>query len=391
MRYLGRVLFILALLLAAVLLAPIIVDDKGYVLIAMGNWTLESTVFASVFMLIVAFMVAYLAFKVLFVGTRSAGKVRNWLGGRSGRAKEAAFFNGLYALTLGNEDAAKQAFKKVKDTGYHGFHQVALGQLALQANDPDKANYWFEQAKHSGDKRCIRTTAVLMARFHLQNNEPEKALLCIDAYTDDKEADVLKIRAAALAKTQQWDTLSQQLPKWKKPLGAEFEQVTTDIAAVQFSEIASKQGANQLKLHWEQLPRHEKKNPAYQEAFFAQLISQGMHEVAQQYLVSWYKGRDLPSSLLKVVRKLRLPNPAPTVGLLESAIKRSPEDPSLYATLGHVAYYCNDMALSERALAKAITLNETKEDLMLLADIYEQKQAYNEAMQAMRRVANLTQ
>jgi len=390
MRYLGRILIVVVLFLATVLIAPLLIDDRGYVLVAMGNWTLESTVFASVFMLLAIVVLAYLAGKLLLISTRSAGRVRRWVGGRSGRAREAAFFEGLYALTLGKDEAASRAFQKVRESGYHGFHYVALGQLALQKNDEDKALYWFEQARQSKDSVCEKTVSVLLARYYLQNDKATEALKCTEAFSDSKDADVLKVRSAALAKSQQWEQLKTQLPAWKKPLGEEYSQITTDVAAVQFSEIASKQGANQLKQHWEQLPRQQKKNPAFREAYFTQLINQGMHADAQDYLVSWHKSENIPASLLKTVKQLRLPNPAPTVGLLEKAIKRSPETSGLYSTLGHIAYFSNDLALSERALAKAITIEETKEDLMLLADIYEQKQAYNEAMQAMRRVANLT-
>lgn len=389
MNYLVRLLIIIALFLLVLFVAPILVGGKGYVLIAMGNITIESSVVFLVFTLAVLTLLGYLLVRLIRRGSLSFGKVTRWFGGRTSRAKEKAFYDGLYALALGDQETAKASFQKVQNTDFHGFHYVALGQLALQEGDEAKAKYWFDQADTSNDITTEKTIAVLLAQYCLTNNRASDALECLQGFEDTKDPTILKVRSQAMAQTQQWESLKSKLPSWKKPLGKDYTQVMSNVAIQQLSEIASKQGANQLKKHWDQLPRGQRKDPAYRLAFATQLLNQGMHEDVQQYLTTWFKSELISESMLDLVKQLRLPNPSPTISLLEKAIKQSPEDAKYYAALGHVAYYSNDSQLSERALAKAITMKETKAELMLLADIYQQNSAYDEAMQAMRRVADL--
>lgn len=390
MNYLVRILVILALFLSALFIAPALIDEKGYILIAFGNYTIELSVVSFGFILLATIVAVFVALRVLNIGWASASRMGLWLRKFSFGSSEKHFYDGLYKLLMGDQNGAEKSFFRIDQGDYHGFHYVALGQLALQRNDETKALEWFNHTKIVDDRQAGLAAAVLLAQYYLQQNRPEEALSCLEKYEDNKNPYLVNVKSQALTQSQQWDALQNKLPKWKKSLGANYADTMQNVASLQFSEIASKEGANQLKEHWDTLTWKQRRDPAYRKAMLVQLMSQGMHEDAQDFLVKWYKTDTLPSVFLDVVKHLRLPNPAPTIKLLEGALKTSPEDPILYATLGHIAYYSKDFALSERALAKAITLHETKDELMLLADIYEQNNAHDEAMQALRRAVALT-
>lgn len=395
MKKLVYALSLVAALLLAIFIAPMLIGETGYVLIAMGNWTIESTVVTLVGCFIALLIAMYLLIRLYRVSNHSVVKLSSWFSGRTNKATETAFYQGLNALAIGNQQVAATAMEKANHRAFHGFNFVALGQLALQENNIEKAKSQFAQAIEQGDAAASKSATFLLAQYYIYQNDADSALLCLDTYfaKDAKRAkddpDILKVRVQAMMLAKQWQQLQDALPKWKKSLGAEHSKWVEQVANNQFAEIASKQGANQLKAHWGSLARSQRNDEAYRAGFVTQLIDQGMHEDVQTYLTQWYKKGGIPTPLLLQLKRLRLPNPAATIRILELEIKASPTQPEPYATLGHIAFFSGDIELSEKALAKAVILHETKPELLLLAKIYEQNKAFELALDAMRKVAKI--
>ena len=145
------------------------------------------------------------------------------------------------------------------------------------------------------------------------------------------------------------------------------------------AEVASKQGAIQLKTFWESLPRKQRNDVGYQAAYAEQLLAQGMHQEAQSVLLGWQK-RGPQAAFLPLLKQLALPNPAPTIQALEKWIKADEENAELYRILGQVAYRANDLALANKALQKAMKLQPTQEGLLLLAEINEKTRDHESAL-----------
>ena len=155
-----------------------------------------------------------------------------------------------------------------------------------------------------------------------------------------------------------------------------------------FAEIASKEGAGQLKQNWKSLPRNTRQDPAQQAAYIQQLIDQGMHGDAELALVEYQKSAPHPL-LIPMFKLLKLPNPTPAIKTLENWLKQDGLNVELLSALGHIAFNANDKLLAEKALAKAIKLGNRQEDLVLMANIKESQdfpqqalQLYKQSMQA---------
>ena len=97
-----------------------------------------------------------------------------------------------------------------------------------------------------------------------------------------------------------------------------------------------------------------------------------MHQDAESCLVEWQKKSPNPV-LLPLFRQLSMPNPAQSVSLLESWIKKDDKNAQLYSVLGHLALNAGDDILAEKVLLKAVKLSENQEDLLALAAISERQ------------------
>ena len=60
-----RIILILIVFFTAIAISPMLIDEKGYILIAMGNITIESTVVTATMMLFALFITLIATLKVL--------------------------------------------------------------------------------------------------------------------------------------------------------------------------------------------------------------------------------------------------------------------------------------------------------------------------------------
>ena len=380
--------YIFVIFFALVILAAInqFAGNNSNVVVAVGKDYYQFRIAAVIFFLLVCCLALYLCLKFITASFSISKAVSNFFKGSNYKKQERLFYDALFELLLGNYQTAKASMEKLTLDAFHGFNYLTLAQLALQQNKFDVALMWLEKAKLNSDPRCINGAQILTAQAYIQQDKPEKASELLSQLDDNKNPNIVKMQAQALANNNEWQALEEKLPKWKKLLGDNYSLYHEHIATNKFAEIASKQGANQLKTHWDGLSRQQKNDESFRTAYLKQLVHQGMHNDSLAYLLNWYKKKPLPVALLDIIKPIKVTQPAAMIGLLETSIKAYPEEASYYATLGHISYRSGDSALGEKALIKAIELEETEAELLLLAELLESKGDYQQAMQAMRRV-----
>lgn len=379
MKWLIISLVVIAALVAAMVVGPQVIGDKGYVLITLGDTAVEMTVVSLVISLIALFLVWWIVKKlIIWVFSLFKGS-HEWFGSYGDRKRRRAFYRGLQALAEGEFEEAKAKLRKTTDGDFDGVNYLAAAQVARALDEPERMRRLLEEAADYPHSKVAAT--LVLARLEIESGKPEAALTHLDAL-DDKEqqhTQVVRLRAEALARAGKWQVLQENIATWRKKLGDDYVRWSERIAKGKFAEIASKQGANQLKLYWEELPRKLRHEDAYRAAYIRQLLEQGMHSDAQTCLIEWQKSGPHPL-LLPLFKQLNLPNAAPSVQAIEGWIKNDDKNARLYSALGHVAFHANDLVLAEKALLKAVKLEENKEDLETLARLYEQR---NESVQAL--------
>ncbi|MFS1701224.1 heme biosynthesis HemY N-terminal domain-containing protein [Alteromonas sp. AMM-1] len=379
MRKLILKLLFITVVLIALIAAPSLIGNKGYVLISMGNLMIETSVVALGIMLLGA-VVIWVLIRMLFGRawqlTRLPG---SWFGGRAERKKQRAFYRSIQALAEGEWDAATQAADIAEQGEFEGVNYLVAAQAAVARGKHDTATRKLnEAAEYPSSALAARVT---LARMALSAHQPKQALAELDKLDVKQKATkpAIALRVQALAESNQWATLESELDGYKKVLGDQYTIWSRQIAKGRLSEVASKQGAIQLKTFWESLPRKHRNDVGYQVAYAEQLLAQGMHQEAQTMLLDWQKRGPQPD-FLPLLQQLALPNPAPTISALEKWIKADEDNQELYRVLGKVAYKANDMTLASKALQKAMKLQPSKEVLLLLAEINEKTRNHESAL-----------
>ncbi len=379
MKKLIYLLVLVAVCLIAMIAAPSLVGDKGYVLIQMGNFIVETSVVALGIMLFVAafgwIIISILIGRTVKLTKRSG----SWFGSRSRRKQQKAFYRSIQALAEGDWDDATKAAEQAESGNFDGVNFLVAAQAAVARDRQDTAvRKLNEAAEFTHSALAARVT---LARMALADKKPEKALKALSELDEkqQKSAIAIKLRVQALAESGQWAKLEQELSGYKKILGNDYAVWSKQIAKGRLAEVASKQGAIALKLFWDELPRKQRNDIGYQAAYAEQLLTQGMHQEAQTVLLGWQK-RGPVAELLPLFKSLRLPNPAPTIQALEKWIKADQENANLYSILGYVAYHAGDLLLADKALQKAMKLHPTQEGWLLLAELNEKADNPESAM-----------
>ncbi|MDU0353502.1 heme biosynthesis HemY N-terminal domain-containing protein [Paraglaciecola aquimarina] len=375
-----RIFVVLVLLLIALMVGAMVFDDRGYVFVEFSGWVVEMNVFSLAISLIFIFVGFMFLNWLVKTCLRAASGSRNWLGNWGSRKKQKAFTGGLIALAETNYLEAQSHFHKIENEDFDGINLLAAAETEMQLGQPQKAQEYWRMASTYDKSALAANLCLIRHALGLQHNE--EALTLIDELSSKQKEQpvVIKVWAQALAQAGKWQTLKDKLKGWKKSLGEDYPVLMQRASKGSFAEIASKQGAVELKQNWLAQPRATRKDPAQQAAYIQQLIDQGMYSDAEQSLVELQKSGPVPQ-LVPLFKHIKLPNPTASIRLLESWLKRDDLNVDLLSALAHVANASGDKVLAEKALGKAIKLASRQEDLLLMAEIKESQHDDNQALQ----------
>ena len=380
MYQLIRICVVFIVLLIVLLIAAMIFGDSGYVFVEFNGWVIEMNVWSlslSLIFIFVGFMIINLLIKASIA---AASGSRNWLGNWGNRKKQKAFTAGLIALAETNYLIARENFHKIENEDFDGINLLAAAEAEIQLGQPQQAKSYWRMAT-TYEKSALAANLCLI-RDALQRHQPDEAITLIQSLSEKQQTQtpILKLWAQALGQAGKWQELKDKLKGWKKALGDDYESLMQQASKGNFAEIASKEGAGQLKQNWQSLSRATRKDPAQQAAYIQQLIDQGMHVDAEHALVEYQSSAPHPL-LVTLFKQIKLPNPASAIKKLEGWLKKDDLNVELLSTLGHIAFNANDKLLAEKALAKAIKLGNRQEDLILMASIKESQDDQKQALQ----------
>lgn len=373
--------------LALLVIAPSLINQKGYVLIQAGTHVIETNLVSLGIIAVlagVALVILKWAVKRL---VRLLTGSRHWLGRRKTKKQQQLFEQGMQALMLNQPENAVSKLQDTVGTEFGGMNYLSLGLANIRLGQFESAETFLKLAQEYPE--TSEAALVLSAEAKMDQGQPAQAITLLQPSMEANKPSPILIKtfAKALAEDGQWTTLERSLGRWKKPLGEDYSRWAGKIAQGKLSEVASRHGANQLKQTWADMPRKQRNDDAYIFAYVEQLLAQGMHSDAQAFLLDSQKKGPNPL-LLPLFKRLELADPSPSFKRIEQWIKADSDNEKLYSTLGHLAYHCADPVLAQKALSKAITLKPSQEDMLLLAQISEDNNDANQALSLYKQSAD---
>ena len=100
---------LIAVVLAAILIAPQVIGEKGYVLISMGSLVIEMTVVSLVISVLIAILIAWVVWRLIKAIVHLFSGSWQWFGSLSRNKRRKNFYRGIQACAEGDLEASKKA------------------------------------------------------------------------------------------------------------------------------------------------------------------------------------------------------------------------------------------------------------------------------------------
>ncbi|MGA9575620.1 MAG: heme biosynthesis HemY N-terminal domain-containing protein [Lysobacterales bacterium] len=287
-------LLILALLLLASALAPLLKSDPGHVLINFGNWTIETSVLVLVVALLILWFIIQLVLWFWRMPVEAARKMREQ---RAYKQLE----KGLLALTEGDWKAAEKALEKSASTqGRTTAQYLAAAEAADGQDASDRREYYLEQADSGGSRKRF-LVELTRARMLLTNGSRAAALPILQDLHKRrrKHPQVLELLSRCYRELGDWDQLQALLPALRKANVLNDEQAQNLQEEVAVNKLRAATNSEELQLARKQLPRAMRLHPAVVEAFAVGATKFGHAELAEPAISACLKIEWIPALVLR--------------------------------------------------------------------------------------------
>ncbi|KFZ30770.1 hypothetical protein IDSA_09655 [Pseudidiomarina salinarum] len=360
---------ILVLLLAAgLLLGPLWSGNTGYVLIAIGHLTIETSLVAAAIFLVIAVILLRFILGLIMRLVRSTRWGVRWFGKRRQAKAQQAFDDGVRQLLNGDYRAASAAFNRSWQLDHHAVTAMLAGYAAQHIGELGQARDWLARSEQADKLQLSETLMTLRA-------EPEQAARrteLLEKLTKEypQHPQLLRLAIDAYVRLHRWQEVLRLLPAAERLQlfnTTEYQQLV-ERAHHQLMLEAGRSGSDQLHQYWRGLSREQRRFAPIRRAYLAALINFGHTEAAGKVAARGLKRGDLKLAHL-IDGELLVPG-TELQEWIQDTLKRKPDDAMALQALGQLSLLTKDYSLAQRALRKAADVAPSRRVYLDLAQAY---------------------
>lgn len=366
-RLIGLVVFS-----AFILAAPKFVGNQGYVLISLGNTTVEGSIVSFTAVLMFALLAIWLLKNLTVLLFRTTILPTKWWQKRNIQNQSGKLQASLDLMAQNQWQQAYQSLLTIKSTVKPQYIEqlktLCVNQLLAADSKLDDQQSTLLENGSANDK----------VRLLLANGQAQDAV----AVYQQKGAAVQKWSDAeqqqwlvTMAQSFEWDKLNKALPKldkqWQKADHSASMQKLQGVLQLGFADYINQSSMFQLQQVWQQWSAATKKIPAVAGAYVSALAQQNLTEKAQHVLLEHVSIKQ-NHWLLAQVRAYYQVNKSVAMDVLfeqvQKLLKKHPQDKSLLTVFAYLAAGQKDYQLSKQVLEQVIYSNDNNIDMTLYAN-----------------------
>lgn len=333
------------LLVVAVAAAELVLRDSGYVLIAWGDWAIESTVWVALAALVITLMVVRIAGSLLIGIWRSPTNVGAWWRGAFSRRHRQYTRQGLRAYLEADWKTASKWLKKgAIGGGDPVINDLFAARACLRMNDTEAAEALIDQAeRHAGDE--LVSVGLMRAEILLESGQHERALAKLLSLRQraGEHPSILRSLVRTYRALQDWQNLEGMLPQLKKQKllsPNELANLEFDVYAGLLS-LRQKGGVTdeyvlRLENVWKNLPDRVQRNPDVVAVYARALLNAGAGPEAEKALRHALR-REFSANLVALYGCAMGKDTGKQMVLAESWLKERPNHAGLLLALGRIS------------------------------------------------------
>jgi HemY protein len=336
-----RKLFAISLvaLLLGVGIVAVIETDPGYVLVSFGNYTLESSLWVGLLLLLLLVLALYLLVQLVYWVVAGRRSLVSWLGARKARNAQRLTTRGLISFTEGNWLTARRQLLRAAQHNEAPLQNYLLAARAsAQLHEPHKVQEYLLAASAAEPGAAV-AMEIALAEIKLQAGEYAQAVTALDqaSRSVNRHPHVLSLLRQAYAGLKDWDKLLELLPQLQKHkllTTAEFEQLQHDVYLQRLAQSST--DLPQLRASWQKVPKVVQRDVTIIETYVQNLIRLGDQDAAEDALLQGLK-QQWSTALVRQYGYVYSVNATRQLTRAESWLPAHPEEPQLLLCLGRLA------------------------------------------------------
>lgn len=346
-----RKLLLLALLalLLGVGIVTLIENHPGYVLIAYGHYTVETSLWVGIVLLVLLTLVLYAGVAMLRRLLGGQRSLVSWLGQRKVQRAARLTHRGLINFIEGNwEPARRQLLRGADHSEVPLLNYLIAARASFQLGELDRMREYLGAAEQSDSEAGI-AVELTQAELKLRGNQYEQAVATLERARRNagKHPHVLKLLSTAYLGLEDWEALLKLLPELRKHevlqegelLQLERQVYTHWLQASTAAGVASGGGQSLLHQRWQAMPANLREDRALLQLYVGLLIKEGDHVGADKTIQRALK-QDWDSDLVRLYGYVELEHSGRQLAKAESWLSEHARDPQLLLCLGRLA--CRD-------------------------------------------------
>ncbi|MDM3871739.1 heme biosynthesis HemY N-terminal domain-containing protein [Porticoccus sp. W117] len=376
------VLIFAAALLLGTGLSWLMSRESGYLLIAVGNTTIEMNLWAAVIALILLWLVARLLWRLLSTLKVFAG----WRRARLSRRRAQTARGLLYFIEGRWQRARQQLVRGAHQSGMPLVNYLAAATAAYEEGNWEAAQTLLNKAQEIAEEDNP-AVEIAKARLYLKEQRYEEALSILNRVHQEypNHTNVLRLLEKAYRGLNDWHNLQQLLPQLRKDSGydrQQFQQLEVEVYANQMASLAERwaktdkasdktkhqQAIDQLR---QSMPSVVKRNAQLVAAYSDHLQARGDGQQAEKLLHSALNNH-WDDSLIRRYGLLVGGDVSTQMVIAEAWLRERPNNPALLLALGRLAQKAELWGKARDYLESALGLSHAPEIYAELARLMAQ-------------------
>ncbi len=360
-----RTLFILILvaLVAGVGVVATIESDPGYILLAYGNYTVETSLWVGILVLLVIALVLYLLVRLV----KGLFQSRHALAKRRHHRSVQLTNRGLINYIEGNwQKSRRQLLRGARHAEAPLLNYLYAAQSSEKLGDSDKVRAYLSAAE-SVDADAEIAVELTQAEIKLDAGQYKQAVAALvkARHSASRHPRVLSLLYRAYSELEDWEGLAELLPDLERSNILDAEQLHNlkrQIYLRRLQKAAQREddAATTLQQQWRDLPGSWRHDQDLLRVYVALLITVDAHEeagkVAEQALnATW------DSELVRLYAFIQRSDSERQLTGAEGWLKDRPDDAALLLCLGRLAARSELWGKARDYLERSYALEKTPE------------------------------
>lgn len=380
-----RILIAFLVLLGSVSLGIQLNKDPGYVLITINHWVIESTVWFTVFALILLFLIIHILLHLGSKISNTPGLIHQWNIKRLAQKAQATTRKGLIEYSEGYWQKAKNhLIQALPNTDTPLLNYLTAARAAQKMGDSKLRDHYLREAQQSMPEAKI-AVELTQAQLQLANHQWEQALATLKHLHDmaPRHPYVLKLLMNLYKEIRDWPQLIAILPDLRKNHVISeqvFEQLQQNAYLQSIIDLAKQNQPDAVSALFDSLPKQLRNNPELVAEYIRFLLKNNEQTKAEALLRHCLR-KEFSSQLIELYGLL--PGNMNQLDFAESLLKKNPHSAALFLCLGrlclsqqlwgkakHYLEQSNELHPTPMAYAQLGGLHEKLNDSFLACDNY---------------------